>query len=165
MLDNIISAAAFDLDQIIAGRGEIRAANPQRFEWELLTAVVHDDATAGIIVGFVDFTADQWWCRGHFPGRPIVPGVLICEAAAQLCSYHAQAHDLTLGHTLGLGGLDNVRFREMVEVPSRLVTIAKVVKVRQGVMIVYRFQSFVDNSLVCDGGLRGIALPAIRPEI
>ncbi|HEY1598976.1 MAG TPA: 3-hydroxyacyl-ACP dehydratase FabZ family protein [Pirellulales bacterium] len=160
-LERIISPDAFDLENVIADREAINQVNPQRFEWEQLSAVVHDDPDSQIIVGYRDLTEDQWWCRGHFPGRPLVPGVLICEAAAQLCSYHAQIHDLTNGKTLGFGGLDRVRFREMVSVPSRLVIMAKVVKIRHGTMIVYRFQCYVRDSLVCDGELRGIGLPAL----
>ena len=78
----------------------------------------------------------------------------------ELCSYHAQNRDLTGGRVLGFGGLDQVRFRETVAIPSRLVIMAKVVKMRRGAMIVYRFQCFVEQRLVCEGELRGIGLPA-----
>ncbi len=156
----IVPHDAFCLDRVIADQEAIRRVNPQRFEMEQLTAVVHDDEATQTVVGYKDLTADEFWCRGHFPAHPVTPGVLICEAAAQLCSYHAQSRNLTDGRVLGFGGLDQVRFRETVAVPSRLVIMAKVVKMRRGAMIVYRFQCFVEQKLVCEGELRGIGLPA-----
>lgn len=158
-VDLILDPKAYDLDHVIADVDTIRRFNPQRFECEQLSAVVHDDAQAHVVVGYKDVTEDEFWCRGHFPGMPTMPGVLVCEAAAQLCSYHAHAHGLTAGKVLGFGGLDRVRFRETISAPSRLVTVAQVVKLRRGVMIVYRFQCFVDGALVCNGELRGIGLP------
>jgi len=155
----ILAPDAIDLGNVIADIDKIRKFNPQRFECEQLTAVVYDDPQTQTVVGYKDLTENEFWCRGHLPGMPLMPGVLICEAAAQLCSYHAHFHGLTDGKILGFGGLDGVRFREVVHAQSRLVIVAKIVKMRRGLMIVYAFQCFVDNTLVCDGELRGIGLP------
>ena len=38
-----------------------------------------------LVVGYKDVRADEFWVRGHMPGNPLLPGVLMCEAAAQLC--------------------------------------------------------------------------------
>jgi 3-hydroxyacyl-[acyl-carrier-protein] dehydratase len=155
----ILAPDAIDLDNVIADIATIRKFNPQRFECEQLTAVVYDDPQTQIVVGYKDLTENEFWCRGHLPGMPLMPGVLMCEAAAQLCSYHAHSHGLTNGKILGFGGLDGVRFREVVHVPSRLVIVAQITKMRRGLMIVYKFECFVDNTMVCDGELRGIGLP------
>jgi len=158
----IIDSTAYSLDHVIAGAEAIHRYNPQRFEFEQLSAVVYDDPQAHIVVGYKDVTEADFWVRGHLPGQPFMPGVVMCEAAAQLCSYHAHRHDLTDGKVLGFGGLQKVHFRKIVEVPSRLVIAARVVKVRKGMMVVFCFQCFVDDNLVCDGELLGIGLPATQ---
>lgn len=160
MDENIIDPGAYDLGHAIAGIEEIRHYNPQRFECEQLTAVVYDDPQTHVVVGYKDVTENEFWIRGHLPGRPVMPGVLICEAAAQLCSFHAHRHGLTDGKVLGFGGLEDVRFRGQVLVPSRLVIAAQITKMRRGLMIVFRFQCFVEGARVCEGVVRGIGLPA-----
>ena len=59
------------------------------------------------------------------PGYPLLPGVLMCEAAAQLCSYYCSQAGLLQGDFIGFGGMENVRFRGMVRPGDRLVLVAK----------------------------------------
>ena len=55
------------------------------------------------------------------PGMPLMPGVVMCEAAAQMCSYHSQRHNLLGAEMVGFGGMDDVRFRGTVVPGDRLV--------------------------------------------
>src|SRR5262249_27248716 len=155
----ILDPAAYDLDHVLAGSEEIRRFNPQRFEMEQLTAIVYDDPKTGICVGYKDLAKDEFWVRGHMPGIPLMPGVLMCEAAAQLCSYHVQRHGLMGGAMLGFGGIDEVRFRGTVQPGDRLVIVAEKLQLRPGAMIRSRFQCFVGDQLVCEGQIRGIPIP------
>jgi 3-hydroxyacyl-[acyl-carrier-protein] dehydratase len=157
--DMILDAAAYDLDQVVASVEEIRRYNPQRFEMEQLTAIVYDDLENGICVGYKDVTPDEFWIRGHMPGMPLMPGVVMCEAAAQLCSYHVQKHRLLNAEMLGFGGMDGVRFRGTVVPGDRLVVVAQKLQLRPGAMIRCRFQCFVREQLVCEGEIRGIPIP------
>src|SRR5215210_3938369 len=75
------SAVLYDLEAI-------RRGNPQRFEMEQLSAIIHLDRDAHVIAGYKDVRPDEFWVRSHLPGRPLMPGVLICEAAAQLCGFY-----------------------------------------------------------------------------
>src|SRR5688572_7653729 len=84
-----IDPAAVDLSRVVADRDAIRRTNLHRFEMEMLDAVVLIDEEQHLMVGFRDIRADEFWVRGHFPGQPLFPGVLMCEAAAQLASYYA----------------------------------------------------------------------------
>lgn len=155
----ILDFAEYDLDHVIADISEIRKCNPQRHEMEQLTAIVFDDVERGICVGYKDVSSDEFWVRGHMPGMPLMPGVIMCEAAAQLCSYHAQKHQLLNAEMIGFGGMDNVRFRGTVVPGDRLVVAAQKLQLRIGAMIRCRFQCFVREQLVCEGEIRGIPIP------
>jgi 3-hydroxyacyl-[acyl-carrier-protein] dehydratase len=160
--DLILDFADYDLDKPIADLAEIRRWNPQRFEMEQLTAVVREDTARQICVGYKDYGPHEFWVRGHMPQRPIVPGVLMCEAAAQLASFYTVKHDLLGTNIIGFGGLDEVRFRDVVFVGDRLVIVVKLLKVRRGAMTICRFQGFVRESMVCEGQIRGVPLPMER---
>ncbi len=156
--DLIIDFSDYDLSRVIADIEEIRQYNPQRFEMEQLTAICYEDAERNICVGYRDITSHEFWVRGHMPEMPLMPGVVMCEAAAQMASYYSQKHDLLGSSMVGFGGLEEVRFRGMVRPGDRLVIIAQLLKVRRGAMIVARFQCFVDRNLVCEGKIKGIPL-------
>ncbi|MEX0711625.1 MAG: 3-hydroxyacyl-ACP dehydratase FabZ family protein [Pirellulales bacterium] len=154
----IVDFSEYDLDHVVAGAEEIRRYNPQRFEMEQLTAVVHVDPQRKLGVGYKDVRPDEFWVRGHMPGAALMPGVLMCEVAAQLCSYLSLKFDLLGAEVLGLGGLDEVRFRDPVLPGDRLVMVAQLTKARRGGMVVSRFQGFVHESLVCEGQIKGVPL-------
>lgn len=157
--DLILDPMEIDTSRVIAGIEDIRRYNPQRFEMEQLTAIVLEQAEERICVGYKDTSESEFWARGHMPGLPLMPGVIMCEAAAQLASYYVQKNDLLGAEMLGLGGLEEVRFRDVVRPGDRLIIITKFLKVRRGAMISCRFQCFVAHNLVCEGTIKGIPLP------
>lgn len=156
--DLILDSSEYDLNHVIADLEEIRRYNRQRYEMEQLTAIVYVDPERKIVVGYKDLGHDEFWTRGHMPGIPVMPGVLMCEAAAQLCSYFAVKYDLLGAAVVGFGGLEGVKFREPVFPGERLVLMAQMLKLRRGAMIVCRFQGLVGDKLVCEGQIRGVPL-------
>jgi 3-hydroxyacyl-[acyl-carrier-protein] dehydratase len=158
--DQLLDLSELDFNHVVADLDELRRYNPQRFEMEQLTAIVFDDYERMICAGYKDVTDHEFWVRGHMPGMPLMPGVLMCEAAAQMCSYYAHKHKL-LGESkvVGFGGMEDVRFRDPVRPGDRLIVVCKMLKVRPGSLIVCRFQEFVGSSLVADGKIKGIPLP------
>jgi 3-hydroxyacyl-[acyl-carrier-protein] dehydratase len=127
-----LDLTTIDFSNVLAGIDEIRALNPHRHEFEMLTAVVHIDPSRHVIVGYKDVTDKEYWVRGHMPGFPLMPGVLMCEAAAQLCCYYYVSQKIgDPGVLLGLGGLDETRFLRQVRPGERLVMVGNGVKVHR----------------------------------
>jgi len=157
--DLILEFSEYDPNRVLADISEIRRYNLQRFEMEQLSGILYVDEQRHICAGFKDVTHEEFWVRGHMPKAPLMPGVMMCEAAAQLSSYFAQKYDLLGAKVVGFGGLEEVKFRDGVLPGSRLVIVVQMLKVRRGAMIVCRFQGFVNEGMVVEGRLKGIPLP------
>ncbi len=157
--ETLIDLSLFDVDQPIASLEEIRQYNPQRHEMEQLTAILYEDLEDHCCAAVKDLSEEEFWVRGHMPGMPLMPGVVMLEAVAQLSSYFTQKHDLLGSEMVGFGGLDNVRFRGVVSPGDRLILLVKMVKTRRGRMIVADFQGVVGDNVVLEGTLRGIPIP------
>jgi 3-hydroxyacyl-[acyl-carrier-protein] dehydratase len=149
--------ASIDCSHVLADREAIRQINPQRFEMEQLDAVVFVDWDKAIAVGYKDVRDDEFWVRGHMPGYPLLPGVLMCEASAQLAGYYATTQHLVQGDFLGFGGMDNVRFRSQVKPGDRLVLVGKGIKFRHR-QLVFSVQGFVGDIMVFHGDIIGMSL-------
>ncbi len=65
-------------------------------------------------VGHWKLSGDEWFFSGHFPGRPTLPGVLMCEAIAQVGAYAVLTSGGMDGKLPLFGGLDGARFRKQV---------------------------------------------------
>ena len=117
----LFSLEGIDLDKVLVPIEEIRKVNPQRYEMEQLTGIIHLDREAGRLVAERRVGTDEWWVKGHIPGRPLMPGVLIIESAAQACAYLYKALDPAEKRFIGFGGLEEVKqeLREAVEWPLK----------------------------------------------
>ena len=156
MKSALIDSSQFDLDKVIIDRDAIMETNPHRHEMMLLDGICL--LTDEYAVGYADITEEDFWVRGHFPDRPLMPGVLMCEAAAQLSAYYAKKAKLAETGTVGLGGLDSIKFRGPVVPGDRLVLMLKRGRVRHNVMFTAEFQGFVKDTLVVDGVIKGVVL-------
>ena len=152
-----IDLGQIDFSNVVADRDAIARVNPQRFEMIQLDAIVHLDPATGIVIGYKDVRFDEFWVRGHMPGYPLLPGVLMCEASAQLASFYVMTQLPIEGHFLGFGGMDDVRFRSPVRPGERLVLVAKMTKYHRRQMIV-NVQGFVKDRMVFHGDIIGVPL-------
>ena len=153
----LVDPATIDTSRVLADLEAIRQGNPQRFELEQLTAIVHENLAENLVIGYKDVRSDEFWVRGHMPGFPLMPGVLICEAAAQLSSYFCHRIKLAEGSFIGFGGMEDVRFRGQVKPGDRLVLVSKAVRVHRR-QTVFETQGFVGTNMVYHGKIIGVPL-------
>jgi 3-hydroxyacyl-[acyl-carrier-protein] dehydratase len=152
-----LDPSAVNFNTVIADTEAIRRVNPQRFEMEQLTAIVLLDPARHLIVGYKDVEPDAFWVRGHMPGYPLMPGVLMCEAAAQLCSYYVVTQGLLQGDFIGFGGLEDVRFRGLVRPGDRFVLVGRGVRVHRR-KTEFNVQGFVGSTMVFHGNVIGVPM-------
>jgi 3-hydroxyacyl-[acyl-carrier-protein] dehydratase len=153
----LLDPTTLDFTKVIADLESIRKINLQRYEMEQLTAVVYEDTANHVVAGYKDVAINEFWVRGHMPGYPLFPGVLMCEAAAQLCSFYAVRNHLLEGDFVGFGGLENVRFRSPVHAGDRLVLIGKAVRVHRR-QTIFNVQGFVGATMVFHADVIGVPM-------
>ena len=99
---------------------------------------------------------DPFFCRGHFPGNPIVPGVILCEIMAQSC-FHLMLEALRK-NLLMYRGIDNVRFRGIVRPGDLCETTCTLVE-QKGSLWVCDSKLFVAGKLCAQARITLAAVP------
>lgn len=154
----ILDLATINLDDEAVSKEKILELNAQRDEFEQLDRLISLDLEQGLAVGVKQQTADEFWTRGHIPGRPIMPGVLMIEMAAQISSviYHLKFE--TGGKKFfGFGGVNHVKFRGSVEPGCDLIMVVRAKALRSR-MAIFEAQGFVDGKMVFEGEVTGIVI-------
>ncbi len=155
----IVAFDKFDVNEVVIDKAGVEDAIPQRYEMSQLDGLLYVDQEAMVGVGYKDVTENEFWIRGHMPEFALMPGVIMCEAAAQVIAYLTSVYDVKDRGIVGFGGLNNVKFRGMVVPGDKLVLMAHVRKIRKNIMVICDFQGFVDEKLVVDGEIKGVVLP------
>jgi 3-hydroxyacyl-[acyl-carrier-protein] dehydratase len=95
---------------------------------------------------------DEWYLRGHFPGRPVMPGVLIVEAMAQTGAVAVLSEEENRGRLALFAGIDDMRFKRIVEPGDELQLECTLEQVR-GPIGKGRARATVDGELAARGTL------------
>lgn len=138
----------------VIGKDRIRELLPQRFEMEHLDGIGFIDVEGGLCAGWKDVREDEFWVRGHIPGRPLLPGVIQLEALAQLTSVACKVVFPDIGF-VGFGGVDACKFRVSVTPGQRLVLLSKQIELRPR-RAVYDTQGWVDGRLAVEARITGV---------
>jgi 3-hydroxyacyl-[acyl-carrier-protein] dehydratase len=152
----LFDLSGIDLDRVIYDQDAIRKINPQRGAMEHLNGIVHMDVDRSQIIGYKDVRADEFWVEGHIPGRPLLPGVIMIEAAAQLASFFTHYSSHWRGF-IGFGGAEDVKFRAPVTPGCRLLIIGVKIWERHR-RLCCATQGMVDGNIVFEGKIIGTVI-------
>lgn len=145
-----------DPQAVVFGPEKIREVNLQRDDFEQLDGIALYKPEENIVIGFKNVREDEFWVSGHVPGRPLLPGVLMLEAAAQLCSFYSTLQTEN-DYFYALGGIDGARFRGTVTPGEKLYLLARPVTLKPA-RSVFQTQGAVNGKLVFEAQVLGIRL-------
>lgn len=152
----LIDLSSIDMDQVMLSRADIEKWNPHRGPIVQLDAVIYHDAKFTQAVGYKDVRDDEFWVGGHFPGRPVMPGVLMVEAGAQLSSFlfYARRGEPCLA---GFTRIQDTVFRDKVVPGERLLLLSREVTYRPR-RFVSRVQGIVRDRIVFESTITGMTI-------
>ena len=134
--------------------------NPQRYEMQHLDGIIWYDREKLLILGYKDVTDKEFWVRGHIPGRPLMPVVIMIEAAAQLSSFFLKKI-FEEGGFIGFAGIENAKFRSVIEPGNRLYLlghVTKYIKKERTTRVTMDVQGIVDGNMVFETTVSGMKL-------
>jgi 3-hydroxyacyl-[acyl-carrier-protein] dehydratase len=128
---------------------EIKEIIPQRDPF-LMIDEVEEFIPGEMCVAYKNVNIDEWYFKGHFPGNPIMPGVLIAESLAQAGAVAILSVEENKGKNALFGGIDKMKFKKMVVPGDRLKLEVKIIK-RKGPIGVGEGIATVDGKLAARG--------------
>lgn len=151
--DNIISQKInnFKGDLKMLNKEEIKNIIPQR-EPLLMIDEVEEFVPGESCTAYKNVSADEYYFKGHFPGNPIMPGVLIVESLAQTGAVAILSMEENKGKNALFGGIDKIRFKKQVVPGDRLKLEVKIIK-RKGPVGIGEAIATVNGKVAAKGEL------------
>jgi 3-hydroxyacyl-[acyl-carrier-protein] dehydratase len=130
--------------------------NPQQYEMQHLDGILWLDEEKHLVLGYKDVTDHEFWIRGHIPGRPLMPGVIMLEAAAQVLSFYVKQVLAEPGF-VGFGGISDAKFRSTVVPGDRLYLLAHAILLKKRKKT-FKVQGIVDGRMVFEATIEGLRI-------
>ena len=138
-------------------KDEIKTFLPHREPMLLIeTAFIDEEGVAHCTYRIKE---DEFFTRGHFPGNPLVPGVILCEIMAQSCAILVK--DEIPGHLTLYAGIDRVRFKNAVK-PGDLCEVSATLVERRGQLFFCSAKLSVNGKLCCKGEPSFALVPIVQ---
>lgn len=155
----LIDLQSLDLSRDVIAEAELRRCIPHRDFFQLLDGICYFDRERGVAVGYKDWDAEPWWASGHVPGRPLMPGVLMIEGAAQIATFLVkQLSGWAMDRMIGLAGLDDVRIRGQIVPPARVYFVSGNVQISGRRMARMSAQVFSNGQMTLETTIMGVML-------
>ena len=134
---------------MLLNREQIKEIIPQRDPF-LMIDEVEEIVMGESAIAYKNVSEDEWYFKGHFPGNPIMPGVLIVESLAQTGAVAILSMEENKGKNALFGGIDKMKFKKMVVPGDRLKLEVKIIK-RKGPIGVGEALATVDGKVAAKG--------------
>lgn len=145
---------------VVLDRKGIEALIPHREPFLLIDRVIELEPLVRAVAEH-DFTGAEWYLKGHFPGNPIVPGVILTESMAQTATVAAMSHP---DYREGLGlfaGIEEMRFKRIVRPGETGRFTAVFEKMRRGFARA-RVTTHVGDELAAEGVILAVFQPVAK---
>ncbi|MBU3729205.1 MAG: beta-hydroxyacyl-ACP dehydratase [Phycisphaerales bacterium] len=152
----LVDLSSMDLTRTLHGKDVIDKYLLQTGQMRMLDRIIWQGSNGTTVVGAKLVREDEFWVDGHIPGRPLFPGVMMIESAAQLCSFQ----HTWLGRTTGFMGFtrcDDVVFRGQVVPGDDFIMIADEIEFNRR-RFICKTQGFVNGKMVFEATITGMAI-------
>ena len=131
---------------------EIMEILPHRYPFLMVDKIVAMDMEAGTVTGIKNLTMNEEFFQGHFPGNPVMPGVLQMEAMAQVAGVMLNSREGNAGKTAYFMSMNKVKFRKMVVPGDQLRIKIETTRMRAR-MATVQGKAYVGDDLVSEAEL------------
>ncbi len=131
---------------------EILNILPHRYPFQMVDRIIELDMESGRVVGIKNVTNNEPYFQGHFPGNPVMPGVLQMEAIAQVAGVMLNSREGKAGKTAYFMSMNKVKFRKMVIPGDQLRIEVEPIRLRSR-MATVQGKAYVGDDLVSEGEL------------